>query len=458
MLLLLRCGLMSCANFEAPTFPEDDDSQENNAPNNNPNNDPNNNPNNTTNNNPNNDVPCEGLCDDGTTCVDGQCGCDPQQHLDDEANCNCDGPCMDGLRCEQGECVDLCAEVNCEPPSDFCDGNVAVTHDGGGVCIANTGMCDNPVTQETRNCADDDLLCHDGACCDPRPRQFDTSNCGCSGPCEEDAACIEGVCVAANAPLEICENDVCVATQVLIPAGPFLIGPNVGDTPLQEVTLTRPYLMQRTEVTQKQYEGLVGNNPSYYGPGGEGDNCGADCPVEFVSWFNALAYCNALSAHEGLEPCYDDEGNVIGGENEYECEGWRLPTNAEWEKAARGEYGNDYAWGEEAPSCERAVIPEDGIHGCGQGTPSTVGSKPLGMSPYGLHDMTGNVYEWTSDTYEDGEDSNVDPLGTTLDTRRPIRGGSYNSDDIDFLHANWRFDAPRDQTSATIGFRCVKSN
>ena len=242
---------------------------------------------------------------------------------------------------------------------------------------------------------------------------------------------------------------------VPLPSGTFTMGGH-------RVAISRPFLMKRTEVTQGEWKTVMGNNPS------SKSSCGADCPVENVAWWDAVAYANAVSRKEGLEECYELSGcSGSPGDGLYKCggasfkglrcKGYRLPTEAEWETAARsGGRDQKYPWGDAEPTCERAVF-ESGGNGCGRDSTWLACSKTAGNTAQGLCDMAGNVWEWVWNWYGDlPPTDSSDPLGVSSGSYRVVRGGSW-SDGASGLPAAGRGGFAPSYRGNNLGFRLVRS-
>jgi formylglycine-generating enzyme required for sulfatase activity len=235
---------------------------------------------------------------------------------------------------------------------------------------------------------------------------------------------------------------------VLISAGTFTMGSltseaNRGSDETQHsVTLTGGFYLQTTEVTQGQWQALMGSNPSYF------PSCGPGCPVEQVSWTDAVSFANALSTAEGLAPCYDSAGNVNGA-SVYSCTGYRLPTEAEWEYAARAgsmqaQYGSltSIAW----------YMDNSGS-----------ATHPVGQrqaNAWGLYDMLGNVWEWTHDWYAadygNGNSTVTNPVGASSGSGRVNRGGGWGSVAARVRAANRNNNGPGYRAD-DLGFRLARS-
>lgn len=178
-------------------------------------------------------------------------------------------------------------------------------------------------------------------------------------------------------------------------------------------------------------------------------------PVVEVSWYGAAAYCNWISLIDGLRPCY----NSKSWKCDFSADGYRLPTEAEWERAACGTRDQrPFPWGFELPDCEKANCWQDSLGACAGGT-APVGQYPSGCSPDGLYDMAGNVWEWCNDWYDEnyyGRSPQKDPRGPSQGPYRVLRGGSWYFHSS-FIRCANRYANPPSLTSYIIGFRCVRS-
>ncbi len=289
-----------------------------------------------------------------------------------------------------------------------------------------------------------------------------------------------------------------------IPPGTFVMGspedewghPARSENQVQ-VTFTRGFLIQQHELTQREWTALGLPNPSGRNPDGTGACSEPECPVGNVTWFEAVAFANLLSDAEGLPRCYEledctpgmGEGMACGHialttETLYDCVGYRLPTEAEWELAARGGLdGAVYCWGDELMPQGRHLantwqgefpwqnLRQDGFEG-------TAPVRSFPPNGYGLYEMTGNVWEWTRNWYRDRHKKPnerkaccvpTDPRGPSVEhsydaclpririPRRVIKGGSF------LCAPNYcrryrpaaRYPQMIDTATCHVGFRCV---
>jgi formylglycine-generating enzyme required for sulfatase activity len=227
---------------------------------------------------------------------------------------------------------------------------------------------------------------------------------------------------------------------VYIPSGRFQMGSQKTeekrhpDETRHDVTLTRGFFMGITEVTQAQWQTVMGGNPSEF------KTCGKDCPVESVSWHDAQAFIDRLNRLEKTDR-------------------YRLPTEAEWEYACRSGNTRPFSFGECLPTDRANFDGRQPFSDCPRGgyREMTVPVAGFPANPFGIHDMHGNVWEWCQDWY--GRFSNepaTDPTGPASGKYRIVRGGSWFSVDHDCRSANRDRSAPH-LTINTIGFRLVKA-
>ncbi len=222
---------------------------------------------------------------------------------------------------------------------------------------------------------------------------------------------------------------------VYIPPGTFMMGspenePGRGeDETLHKVTLTKGFYMQTTEVTQSQWRVIMGNNPSDF------KDCGDNCPVENVSWNDVQTFIIELNKKEGSDK-------------------YRLPTEAEWEYAARGGTTTPFSFGNCLSTSQANYYGYYPIEGCSKGIyrDKTVSVGSFSPNARGLYDMHGNVMEWVDDIYTDKGVS----ISTDSGPSRIIRGGGWNFG-ASYCRSASRFRGKPVVRGYSIGFRLVRS-
>lgn len=258
-------------------------------------------------------------------------------------------------------------------------------------------------------------------------------------------ACCDNYTSHASTSVE-CSNG--IPGMVFVAGGTFIMGDHFSEgeaqeLPLHQVTLN-DFFIGEHEVSQSEYQAVMGSNPSWF--------INSSFPVERVAWYSAVTFCNEKSISEGLTPCY----NLTDWSCDFSIDGYRLPTEAEWEYAARG-----------------GVHWQDNFRFSGSSTISLV-AWYSGNSSYqthavvskqanqlGIYNMSGNVWEWCNDWYSGSyyaTSPSQNPQGPATGSNRVIRGGAYNSSDGTYCRVSHRAScSPPDAVSRNyLGFRIAR--
>ena len=262
---------------------------------------------------------------------------------------------------------------------------------------------------------------------------------------------------------------------VAINPGKFLMGYDGEESyefqkPVHEVSISKGFLLSVFEITQAQFLAIMSYNPSFYNSTNSYPNTD-DHPVEQVTWYDAINFCNSLSLKQGLTPCYSNQSNSFSiqqGETviwSRSSDGFRLPTEAEWEYACRAGSETRFYWGDSKDSyiLKQYAWYVGNSYSSWWSTPHAdyEGTQPVGLkipNSWGLYDMQGNVGEWCWDFFSETYYSSVpmvDPLGPTTGSDRSFKGGSWHGHDVT-LASGYRYGKPTNYISDFIGFRIVK--
>jgi len=418
------------------------------------------------------DGDCDGVTDEGfgagDPCAVGEGGCRTEGVL----RCGPDGA---GVRCDAAPGEP--GEEECNRLDDDCDGETDEGADGDPL----TRACySGPAgTQDVGPCRGGRQVCQGGAW--PEACEGEVS------PAAEDVFCNR---VDDDCDGEVDEGSAPPGWTCVPPTGPegFAMGsapddPARGDDERQhQVVITRPFLISRTEVTQEEWERVMPDNPSWFSEGGQGGCPDGPCdrrPVERVTWYEAIAYCNGLSLLEGLTHCYRDldgeaydpadaaEEGRLAWRHGLDCEGYRLPTEAEWEHAARAGATTHFPDGRlaEGPTdggcppffqlCE--ALARVGWY-CGNSGDRTHDVGLKAPNAWGLHDVLGNVEEWVWDEYRRDYERDwlEDPTGTGGYSGGVARSGDWMRPAVECRLAS-REGKFLDDRHNTLGLRLART-
>lgn len=247
----------------------------------------------------------------------------------------------------------------------------------------------------------------------------------------------------------------------LIKGGTFQMGspesePERSSDEIQHSVTVGDFYMSKTEISQKEYQEVMGVNPSA--------TKGDDLPVTNITWYDAVQYCNKLSQKEGLDPCYTISENTVTWDKS--ANGYRLPTEAEWEYAARANTDTPFSFGDYVHNSDANCYNAYGynndasgnwVNGSGAYLRKTVAVDQYAANDYGLYNMHGNAAEWVWDWYSEYDSETVtNPTGSESGNAKIVRGGGWN-DHPKHIRSAYRGAQPADVGLYSIGIRPVRN-
>ena len=249
--------------------------------------------------------------------------------------------------------------------------------------------------------------------------------------------------------------------DVLVKGGTFQMGspesePERSSDEIQHTVTVGNFYMSKTEISQKEYQEIMGVNPS--------EMQGDDLPVTNITWYDAVQYCNAKSEKKGLTPCYTISGTTVTWDQS--ANGYRLPTEAEWEYAARANTDTPFSFGDYVHNSDANCYNAYGYNNDASGTwvngsdaylRKTVAVDQYPANAYGLYNMHGNAAEWVWDWYGAYDsDASTNPTGSENGNAKVVRGGGWN-DHPKHIRSAYRGAQPADVGLYSIGIRPVRN-